>query len=45
MLYPVSRCIELSEGFKLQDQTIRVESVDLTMDWEAIEERLKDLIV
>ena len=44
LLYPVSKSLELSEKFNLQDQTIRVENVDLTMDWEAIEEHLKVLI-
>jgi len=44
LLYPVSKSQELSEQFSLEDQTIRVESIDLTMEWEAIEEHLKKLI-
>jgi 5-methylcytosine-specific restriction enzyme subunit McrC len=44
LLYPVSKSQKLSEKFKVQDQTIRIESVDLTMDWEAIEGRLIKII-
>jgi len=44
LLYPASKSHHLSERFNLQDLTIRIESVDLTMGWEEIEKHLLFII-
>ena len=44
LLYPTVRQPDLSETIELQDLKIRVECVDLTAPWQAIERRLIDLI-
>jgi len=45
LLYPASGSSKHSERIKLQNHTIRVENVDLTMKWEEIENNLLDLIL
>jgi 5-methylcytosine-specific restriction enzyme subunit McrC len=45
LLYPAINQTELSEEVKLQDQTLRIESVDLTRSWLEIEQVLLKLIL
>lgn len=44
LLYPSVRQSLLSEKIELQDQTLYVQTVDLTQTWQNIEQRLLDLI-
>lgn len=44
LLYPDVNQTGISEIIELQNQTIRIESVDLTLPWQNIEKRLLDLI-
>jgi len=44
LLYPASRTSKHSERINLMNHTIRIENVDLTMNWEDIERSLMSLI-
>ena len=45
LLYPATNQLEISEEIELQDQTLRVESIDLTASWQEIEHALLRLIL
>ena len=44
LLYPAINKTEISESINLQDQTMRVVTVDLTKAWQDVEQRLIELI-
>ncbi len=44
LLYPSVNQSQLSEIITLQEQTIRIETIDLTAPWQDIEQRLLDII-
>lgn len=43
LLYPTVNC-KLSEKIELEDHTMRIECIDLTTEWQAIEKQLLNLI-
>jgi 5-methylcytosine-specific restriction enzyme subunit McrC len=45
LLYPVVNQGKISERVSLRDQTIRIESVDLSAPWQEIEKHLLDLML
>jgi 5-methylcytosine-specific restriction enzyme subunit McrC len=45
LLYPAVNRSILSEKIELQDKILRVECIDLTTEWQAIEQRLLDIIL
>lgn len=45
LLYPAINQTRLSESITIQDQTIRIEAVDLADEWQRIEQRLLDVIL
>jgi 5-methylcytosine-specific restriction enzyme subunit McrC len=44
LLYPAINQTEISESIKLQDQAMRIVTVDLTKAWQDVEARLKNII-
>jgi len=44
LLYPAVAQPMLSERIMLQEQTLRIETIDLTMPWQTIEQSLLDMI-
>jgi 5-methylcytosine-specific restriction enzyme subunit McrC len=44
LLYPAATKLILSEKIELQDHALRVETVDLTVDWQEIEQHLLEIV-